>query len=224
MKKTLFARDRYDYYLTTVNPKAARMHYNAHCPMHLEPPMVKIIYTVEVRWPGQLSVGTPSFTLGIDDEAFAFTRTILQQVYEFTKRAAAAVSPHADVKLTDTWKPITVLGGINMQRIFTIECRVDFRDEDKLPLFKQICQQAAHTVYAQAGFLGDGVKPEIIVHSHDFYIGHQDIALFDENVINGVKAISEVPVQPTTNSAAGTPANGEPVQEGYSEELMRALK
>jgi hypothetical protein len=111
-----------------------------------------------------------------------------------------------------------------MQRLYTIEVRVDFRDESKLPVMKKAIQQAARHVYSQAGLLGDAVKPNVIVFSHDFYNGHQDIALLEDSVLSGEQAITEA-----GNSALSAPPaeNAMPIAADdapISAELLAALK
>lgn len=108
--------------------------------------------------------------------------------------------------------------GTMAQQLFTIECRVDFRDESKIPLFKTLIQQAARLVITQAGLLGDGVKPEVVIYSHDYFKGHQDIALFDDDISKGGLAITEAG-NLLTDSA---PASAPPEQE-ISPELIAAL-
>lgn len=109
------------------------------------------------------------------------------------------------------------------QVLFTIDIRVDFRDESKLPLFKKIVQQAAQHVFAQAGLLGDAIKPEIVIHSHDYMVGHAEIALFDADIAAGSAAIGDGPAL-TKPATTGKPL---PVAEDpspFSDELLAALK
>lgn len=76
-----------------------------------------------------------------------------------------------------------------MQRLFTVECRVDFRDETKVDVAKAIMQSAAQLVMGQMGLLGDAVKPEMAIYSHDYFTGHEDIPLFDQQALAGQAAI-----------------------------------
>jgi hypothetical protein len=92
------------------------------------------------------------------------------------------------------------------QVLFTIEARVDFRDESKIPLFKQLMQQAARLVLTQAGLLGDAVKPEVVVYSHDYFKGHQDIAMFDDDIMHGAQAITDASNLLTEPAPAGDEA------------------
>lgn len=183
-------------------------------------------YTCEVRWPGPSELARElCYTLGIDDEKFVFVGKLLRIVNEFTKRAVAEISENSHVEFTETWKPAINHRSMTLQRLFTIEIRVDFRDETKLPLFERIIQQAGRHVYGQSALLGDGVKPEIVIHAHDFFKGHQDIALFDDAALNGEIAIQEASVPREARSASGSPlASVEPVPEGFSDELIRELR
>jgi hypothetical protein len=76
-----------------------------------------------------------------------------------------------------------------MQRQFTIEIRVDYADNGKSEVMKKAMQQAARHVYATATLLADGVKPQVAVFSDDFFTGHEEIALLEDTIAQGVEAI-----------------------------------
>lgn len=119
-----------------------------------------------------------------------------------------------------------------MQRLFTIEIRIDFRDESKLPVMQKAIQQAARMVYSQAGLLGDAIKPEIVIYGHDFFKGHIDIPLFDDDVALGAKAITEAgnsaltagEATLTTGEAAGMKPPVAEDNSPLSQELIDAFK
>lgn len=123
-------------------------------------------------------------------------------------------------------------------RIYTIEIRVDFKNEENFPIFQQAVQQAAHMLYAQSDLLGEVIKPEMVVYSHDYFTGHKDIGLFDNDILKGVKAISSHDGAVSDNAAterlltkpaaASDATPSPPVAQddtGFlSEEMLAALK
>lgn len=76
-----------------------------------------------------------------------------------------------------------------MQRQFTIELRVDFSDNEKMGLMKTACQIAARHMLAQAALIKDAVNPQIAVYADDFFSGHQEIALFDDVLGQGIEMV-----------------------------------
>lgn len=210
-------------YLTTM----PRLKTYGDCKMGITDARDIKIFTCEVRWPASTNDGYAQFVLGREDQAFVFSGTIVQLVSEFTKRNVAAISELSSVKFLDTWKPTVVSNsnrsGITMMRLFTIEIKVDFRDEDKLPLFKQIIQQAGKHIYGQSALLGDGIKPEIAIHAHDFFLGHQDIAMFDDDILAGQKAVEEATQVPFEPVLASAPTGSSEQDNVFSEELMKEL-
>lgn len=102
----------------------------------------------------------------------------------------------------------TIARGAHMQRQFTIEIRVDFADSDKLGPLKQTLIQAARHGYATAQLLSDNPKStRVAIFSDDFFTGHQEIALLDDIIQQGLDA---------TGEASGS--------EGVSSELMAAVQ
>lgn len=67
-----------------------------------------------------------------------------------------------------------------MQRQFTIEVRVDYADEGKNEAMRETVTYAARRVLATAALLADGVKPQAVVFSDDFFSGHTDIAILED--------------------------------------------
>lgn len=178
------------------------------------------VYTCEVRFPKGVLGDTR------DDAQFVFACKLMQQVHAQACSTVSAVTRYTTVTpLSDHWR--TWAEGhqreVVVQRLFTIEISVDFRDEDKLPVFESIIQQAGQLVYAQSALLGDGVKPNIVMHAHCFFKGHQDIALFADGVAAGVEAVPESSgLGPSAASASAPDKRDE--SAGFSDELMDALR
>lgn len=189
------------------------------CRMGMPEHNVVKIFTCEVRWPGNAGIAGCAH-LGEDTEAFVFAGKMVSVVAELTKRAVAVEGRHSTVNFADTWKSKANNGRLTLQRLFTIECQVDFRDESKLGLFEKIIQQAARHIYGQSALLGDGVKPEIVIHGHDFFKGHTDIALFDDTILAGDAAIQEASAPKDVTTTTGV----EPASGDFSDELLAALK
>ena len=179
------------------------------------------VFTVEIRWLDRDYVEDPWWV----GDGEKFIADMVKQSADFCRASVRQFGCVSEVWFNDTWKPITNDRSMTMQRLFTIEIRVDFRDEDKLPLMQKAIQQAARHVYSQAGLLGEAVKPEVVIYSHDYFAGHSDIPLFDDDIASGAAAITEA-----GNSAltAGEPASaGAPVAKDetpFSQELVNALK
>jgi hypothetical protein len=76
-----------------------------------------------------------------------------------------------------------------MQRQFTIELRVDYADAGKNDAMRISLQAAARHVMATAGLLADGVKPVIAIFSDDFFAGHEQIALLEDTIKDGLEQI-----------------------------------
>lgn len=97
----------------------------------------------------------------------------------------------------------------HMMRQFTIELRVNYADNDKNDVMRSSCAAAARHMYATAGLLADGVKPDIAIYSDDWFSGRQDIELLEDVIAKGLA------------ETAGTA----PEDEGaISSEMMDALK
>ncbi len=74
-----------------------------------------------------------------------------------------------------------------MQRQFTIELRVDYADQDKNEAMRKALSAAARHVLATAHLLADGVKPQIVVFSDDFFTGHEEIAILDNTLRSAIE-------------------------------------
>lgn len=83
--------------------------------------------------------------------------------------------------------------GAHMQRQFTMELRVDYADADKNEVMKTALKHAARHVFATASLLADnGIRPEIAVHSDDFFSGHEEIKMLDDVIAQGIEETSSV--------------------------------
>lgn len=88
------------------------------------------------------------------------------------------------------YKLDTITRGAHMQRQFTIELRVDFADAEKLEPIQKVLQQAARHALATARLISDNPKStQVAIFSDDFFSGHQEIALLDDTIQQGLDAI-----------------------------------
>lgn len=67
-----------------------------------------------------------------------------------------------------------------MQKTFSLELRVDFKDKDKFDVMRKLFQQAALHLAAQADLLMDHVKAQAAVFDDDFFSGKQQISILDD--------------------------------------------
>lgn len=186
------------------------------CPLRMGAPTESVTLACEIRYP---------------KGPRPMARDILRIAAAFCAQRVREISSLTTVELHSGHGPEHSMEN-TMQRLFTIEVRVDFRDESKIPLFTKAIQQAARHVYAQSALLGDGVKPEVVIYSHDYFSGHADIALFDDDILDGTTAITEAgnsalsagEAALTTGAPAAPVAKTEPTPVGFSDELMNALK
>lgn len=72
-----------------------------------------------------------------------------------------------------------------MQRLFTIEVRVDYKDDNKQGVMEKAMQQAARHIFTNASLLSDHIKPQVVLYSHDYFTGHKDIPLLPDDVASG---------------------------------------
>ena len=142
---------------------------------------------MQVKWPAQLDaeIGDPYF-------APALIRDVTARLQERAGRGAKVTSFTVD-------NP----GDYDMQRLFTIELRVDYRDEAKNKIMEKAVQQAARHVYSTAGLLADNVKPQVVLYSHDYYTGHAEIPLLDDDIAAGNRALEEVSISAEMAEALG---------------------
>lgn len=96
-----------------------------------------------------------------------------------------------------------------MQRQFTVELRVDFADQEKLPSLKQVLQQCARHAFATAQLLSDNPKTtQVAIFSDDFFSGHEEIKLLDDVIQDGLDAIGETSGTETLSSELVGAMNG----------------
>lgn len=116
-------------------------------------------------------------------EAFAGTKEELDAIIEW-KAGSMAVLRH--------YKLDTITRGAHMQRQYTIELRVDFADQDKLPALKEVLQQAARHAFATAQLISDNPKTtQVAIFSDDFFGGHSEIKLMEDVIAQGLNSINE---------------------------------
>jgi hypothetical protein len=94
-----------------------------------------------------------------------------------------------------------------MQRMFTIELRVDYADPGKNDAMRNALRHCARHAYAQAQLLADGVKPEVAIFSEDFFAGNEEISLLEDVITNGSESLG-----------------GTAEAEGVSDELAAAAR
>lgn len=93
-----------------------------------------------------------------------------------------------------------------MQRQFTIELRIDYADNDKNEVMTKALKQAGRHILTTALLLRDeGMEPQIVVYSDDFFAGHSELKILDDIIAEGIEATGGE--EPT----------------GVSEDLMRAM-
>lgn len=96
--------------------------------------------------------------------------------------------------------------GAHMQRQFTIELRIDYADNDKNEVMTKALKQAGRHILTTALLLRDeGMEPQIVVYSDDFFAGHSELKILDDIIAEGIEATGGE--EPT----------------GVSEDLMRAM-
>ncbi|SRR6266404_7016789 len=76
-----------------------------------------------------------------------------------------------------------------MQRMYRMELRTDMADPQKHEAIVHAFRQAAQQVFAVVNLLGDGVKPDIMIESDDFYEGIEKIALIEDTIEMGLKQL-----------------------------------
>lgn len=63
------------------------------------------------------------------------------------------------------------------QKTYTIELRVNFTDEGKHDVMREAARDAARTLLTTAMMLADKNKPQVALHSSDFFYGTEELAL-----------------------------------------------
>ena len=98
-------------------------------------------------------------------------------------------------------------GTKQMQRQWTIEARADFADPDKNAAITEAVRQHAVALNATLVLIKDnGISPQVVCYSDDFFTGHEDINLM-ENKLGAAMAES---------------GSAEPM--GVSEDMMQAMR
>jgi hypothetical protein len=80
----------------------------------------------------------------------------------------------------------TRVKGLSMQKQWTIEARADFSDKGKNDMIDQAVKEAAVHINAVIALLSDGIKPQVVAFSDDFFCGHQDLALLEDRLGNAI--------------------------------------
>jgi len=99
---------------------------------------------------------------------------------------------HDELDALIEWKKDWLLKrkGADMQREFTIQLRVDFADEEKLPHLQKTLKQCARHALATARLISDNPKAtQIVAYSDDFYSGHQEIAIMEDDIQTGLDQV-----------------------------------
>lgn len=92
-----------------------------------------------------------------------------------------------------------------MDRLYTMELRVDFKDDMKRATMERAFRQAARHINATAALLADHIKPQMIVFYHDYMAGHKELNLLE-------------------TSDGPMPVLADAEDPGVSEELLEAMK
>ena len=93
----------------------------------------------------------------------------------------------------------TRVKGLSMQKQWTIEARADFADKGKNDMIDEAVRRAAVHINATIALISDGIKPQVVAFSDDFFAGHNDIALLKDTlgeaiIEHGDQAGDEAPV------------------------------
>lgn len=83
----------------------------------------------------------------------------------------------------------TRVKGIDMQRQWTIEARADFADQEKNEAISNAVRTAAVHINATIALLSDGIKPQVVAFSDDFFTGHEEIALLPDTLGQGLATV-----------------------------------
>ena len=65
------------------------------------------------------------------------------------------------------------------QKTYTIELRVNFTDDGKHDVMREAARDAARTILTTAMMLADKGKPQVALHSSDFFYGTEALSLED---------------------------------------------
>lgn len=75
-------------------------------------------------------------------------------------------------------------------RMYSIEIRIDLKDERRHEAAEQIMRKYAKQIFAAFGLIRDHQKPQVTVYAHDHTVGHKDIALNDMDAASRASASS----------------------------------
>lgn len=100
-----------------------------------------------------------------------------------------------------------------MQRQWTIEVRADFADPDKNDAITEAVRQHAVALNATMVMIKDnGISPQTVCYSDDFFTGHEDITLMEDK-LGKAKALA---------ASAGEDTPSETM--AVSDEMMQAMR
>ena len=63
------------------------------------------------------------------------------------------------------------------QKTYVMEVKVNFTDDGKHEAMRDVMRDAARTVLTMAMMLADKGKPQVALHSSDFFYGNEDFSL-----------------------------------------------
>lgn len=193
-------------------------HGNKDCPIMLEAPTVKALYVVQIRCRPYDDTMLERMAM----LAMAHAREALQAMtlHDTTVEMFTTNVPIAPKPRPSSPRPYTGGSETMVQRLYTIEFRVDVKDESKLDVIEALGKQAACHVLGQCALLGDHIKPEVVFFSHDYFYGHRNIAVLDDDVMNGTRAVTEA----SNARIIATQSSGAEEPPPISSELLAALK
>jgi hypothetical protein len=102
-----------------------------------------------------------------------------------------------------------------MQDMITIECRVDFADQDKIPELIKIACSMARTLVANVNLLGPTTKPECVIWSDNFMLPPEKINIYADLIEGGNAQLVYAGAGDTATVTA---------EESLSDELLAAMK
>ena len=67
-------------------------------------------------------------------------------------------------------------------KTYKLELKVDFQDEDKYKIIEQQLERAAREILAVAVIIQEKRKPQIALHSEDFFKGNEELEIVSEEM------------------------------------------
>ena len=67
-------------------------------------------------------------------------------------------------------------------KTYTLELKVDYLDEQKYKIIEQQLEKAAREVIAVAMLLQEKRKPQVALHSEDFFKGNEELEIAPEEM------------------------------------------